>query len=418
MRTLIWIIAIFALAAGVAMLAGANDGYLLIVFPPWRAQVSLNLAIVVLVFGFALAYTVLRLVSKAMDLPGRVGVFRARRQQDKAFRSLRDAVQALFEGHFTESLKQAKVAYATGGESPVAALVAARAAHGLNDERRYREWIDKAAGHKDVRIAGLLTGAELALDAGDVEAAGKTLDELRADAHRSTVALRMELEVAQARGDWPAVLECVRRLEENRAIVPEQARRLVREAHARRLAELASEPTRQLAYWRELPREVTNDAELVRRAVAALAAGGQAAVARKTVERVLDAGWDSELARCYAACAGQGEEATDALARAERWLPAHAEDPGLLYSLGRQCMDAQIWGKAQAYLEQSLRGDARAEVLMALGELMEKLDRPADATAYYRKAARAGLRVGGALVPVGSGAPGGSALEVKPSRVA
>ena len=51
MRALIWLIGIFALAVGVTMLAGVNDGYVLVVLSPWRAQVSLNLFIVVLVVG-------------------------------------------------------------------------------------------------------------------------------------------------------------------------------------------------------------------------------------------------------------------------------------------------------------------------------------------------------------------------------
>ncbi len=60
MRALIWLIGIFALAVGVTMLAGVNDGYVLVVLSPWRAQVSLNLFIVVLVVGVALIHLLLR----------------------------------------------------------------------------------------------------------------------------------------------------------------------------------------------------------------------------------------------------------------------------------------------------------------------------------------------------------------------
>ncbi|PKO50979.1 MAG: heme biosynthesis protein HemY, partial [Betaproteobacteria bacterium HGW-Betaproteobacteria-21] len=49
MRALIWLIGIFALAAGMAMLAGLNEGYVLVVLPPWRAQLSLNLLLLLLV---------------------------------------------------------------------------------------------------------------------------------------------------------------------------------------------------------------------------------------------------------------------------------------------------------------------------------------------------------------------------------
>ena len=58
MRALIWLIGIFALAVGVAMIAGVNDGYVLVVLSPWRAQISLNLFIVLLVAGVLLALRV------------------------------------------------------------------------------------------------------------------------------------------------------------------------------------------------------------------------------------------------------------------------------------------------------------------------------------------------------------------------
>lgn len=388
MRTLIWIIAIFAVAAGVAMLAEANQGYLLVVFPPWRAQVSLNLAIVVLVVGFLALHMLVRMVARAIDLPGKVGLFRSRRRQDKAYRSLRDALQALFEGRYTEALRQAKIAWAAGGEAPVAALIAARAAHGLGDAKRYREWMDRLEADRSTRAAGLLTDVELALGSGKLEEASRAMAELKQSEHKSSAAYRLELELARERGDWETAVTALHRLLDNRAIDQAQAREGLRQAHAAQLRALVGEPDKQLAYWRALPREVINDIGMMREVVTALGATGQGVAARRSVERVLDAEWNSELARLYARCAGSGDEAKDALSQAERWLVAHPEDAGLLYALGCQCMQAQIWGKAQSYLEQSLRIDPRKDVQLALGELMERLERPAEAMEYYRAAAQ------------------------------
>ena len=97
MRALIWLIGIFALAVGVTMLAGVNDGYVLVVLSPWRAQVSLNLFIVVLVVGVALIHLLLRMVTRTVQLPGRVARWRERRRRDKADRALHGSVTALFE---------------------------------------------------------------------------------------------------------------------------------------------------------------------------------------------------------------------------------------------------------------------------------------------------------------------------------
>lgn len=391
MRALFWIIAIFAIAAGVAMLAGANEGYVLLVMPPWRAQASLNLVIMASVVGFLASYFLLRLISRTLDLPGRVGAFRARRQHEKAARAMKDGLRALYEGRFTDAIKYSKVAYVSSEGAPEAALIAARAADGAGDERRCREWLDKAAATDGGRVAQLLTEAELALARGEIDDAERAMDALRkrTQGHLGTSALRLALEIAQRRKRWDEIIDLVGRLLTNKAMSADEARALQRDARLLRLTELVNEPEKLVEFWRNLGKEDLGDREFVMQGVPLLAKVGKAAIARKTVDKLLENEWNGELARYYALCAGEGDEAKDALSRAERWLTVHPDDPGLLYSLGRQCMAAQIWGKAQSYLETSAKLSPRADVSFALAELMDALERPADAKTYYRGAAMA-----------------------------
>ena len=60
MRALFWLLALFALAVGVSLAAGHNEGYVLLVLPPWRAEVSLNFFIVLLLCTLVVAYAALR----------------------------------------------------------------------------------------------------------------------------------------------------------------------------------------------------------------------------------------------------------------------------------------------------------------------------------------------------------------------
>ena len=60
MKGLFWILALFALAVAVALGARLNDGYVMLVVPPYRAEVSLNLLILALVLLFAALYATLR----------------------------------------------------------------------------------------------------------------------------------------------------------------------------------------------------------------------------------------------------------------------------------------------------------------------------------------------------------------------
>ena len=141
------------------------------------------------------------------------------------------------------------------------------------------------------------------------------------------------------------------------------------------------------ACWRDLPKEDLADPVMLAAVLPLLAQTGQGALARRAVERLFDEQWDSELARLYHLCA-QGNDARDGLARAEKWLVTHPDDAGLLASLGRQCVAAQIWGKAQSYLQESLAREPRSDVHVTLAGLFEKLERPDDAAEHYRLAAK------------------------------
>ena len=76
--------------------------------------------------------------------------------------------------------------------------------------------------------------------------------------------------------------------------------------------------------------------------------------------------------------------------RAERWLLEHPGDGRLLLALGRLCVRAELWGKAQNYLDASLSFEPGRESHLALARLFERLDKPQDANRHYRLAAQAG----------------------------
>ena len=60
MRGLFWLLVLAALAVAVALGARLNDGYVLLVLSPWRAEVSLNLLLLVIFAGFCVFYFLLR----------------------------------------------------------------------------------------------------------------------------------------------------------------------------------------------------------------------------------------------------------------------------------------------------------------------------------------------------------------------
>lgn len=400
MRALIWLIGLFALATGLAMVTGVNTGYVLVVVPPYRAQLSVNMLIVLFLLSFVAVYLLVRLVSRTLALPGQVGAWRARRRREKAGEALREALRASFEGRFAQAVKFAGRAFSAGESPAVAALVAARAAHAMRDETRYRIWLGRAADQDaEARVARLMTEAELAIEGRRFDEAAERLEVLRLSGHRNIAALRLSLRVMSALERWDEVLRLARQLRKHKALSEEQAAPLIRRAHLERMRELAGDSAALARYWQQIPAADLKDRRLVERAVPYLAAAGQGALARDTVEARLDSEWDPALARLYGYC---GEDDPVAcLAKAEGWLKRHPRDAGLLHALGRLCLAAQLWGKAQSYLEASLNLEPAVETHLALAALFERLQRADDAHDQYQAAAQrsAGATADGLRLP-------------------
>ena len=75
MKALAWLLLLFAAAVGVVWGASSNGGYVLLVLPQWRVELSLNFTILLLGVLFLLAYAGLRLVSWVGSIPRRASAY-------------------------------------------------------------------------------------------------------------------------------------------------------------------------------------------------------------------------------------------------------------------------------------------------------------------------------------------------------
>ena len=94
-------------------------------------------------------------------------------------------------------------------------------------------------------------------------------------------------------------------------------------------------------------------------------------------------GWNAELVELYGRVRTDNPEAQ--LASAEAWLRGRPEDPSLLLTLGRLCLQNQLWGKARSYLESSLKRRPMAQTYGELAALMGQLGEADKAFDYYRR---------------------------------
>ena len=372
MRALLAFLVLAAAAVTVALVARINAGYALFVAPPYRIEISLNAFVLLMLLAFVAVYLLLRLAARLAEMPRDVRDSRRRRQQERA-RSKQDAaVVALLEGRDGKARQYAEEALAIPGSSPVATVVAARAALETRDFAGVEAALARPEAHLgSLAVPRLMLEAELALERGQPTDALARLAELRKEAGLHTAALRLEMRALTAAGRHEEIPPLVDQLVKRKFYDPAQGELLRAAAHAEALAGFTQDAAGLRAYWNRLSDADRLQPRVARAAARGFMAQGSDREAADLLARSVDRSWDSELVALYAECTAA--DATRQLETAERWLTQHNHDATLLFALGRLCERAQLWGKAQSYLEASLALDTRWQTHLALGELHGRL---------------------------------------------
>ena len=380
-KTLFWIIGLVALAVGLVVAARYNDGYVLIVLPPYRVEIALNLLLVALAVGFVLLYSFIRIVSSAVQMPARVRQYRVARRREKAQQSLLTALEAYFEGRYAKAEQAALQSIELGEHARLSAVLAARAAHELRAfDRRDRHLERSMRGAPEDDALRIVTEAELLLDERRPEDA---LDKLKGLPRKHTAALRLELKAQQQTRQWDQVAALVSELERRSVFDPEQAGKLRTHALAESLRRKGRDMHALDEAWKKVPDAQKRETAVASAAAQCYIAAGRGADAQAIVEQSLEAGWDSDLAALYADTAGR--DVVRQIERAESWLQRYPRDASLLLALGRLCARQELWGKAQSYLEASISVEPTYAGHLELARLHEKLGNADAARRHYRE---------------------------------
>ena len=425
MRLTAWFLALFGMAVAVALFAGNNQGTITVFWPPYRFDLSLNLALLIGASLFVTLYAALRALATLFAMPGHARSWRLQHQERALHVALVDAFSHLIAGRFIRAKKAAETVLAreavmarsgvtlsySARLRSLSHLLAAECAQALQDkaarEEHFRQALEQAArGDAPEAREGLqLRAARWALEGRDAQGALQWLDDLPQGAARRTIALRLRLKAARQARHTRQALETARLLAKHRAFSEVAAQGLLR-GLALELVQTAHDPDQLQTVWKQLEAAERGMPEVaIEAARRMLGLGGDVDVARSWLLPV----WENRLAQPNALSQAQHLQLILVLESSfavtpgepdELWLARIAQaqldspgDPTLQYLAGVTCLRLQLWGKAQQLLKQALPRlqdtALQARAWTALAELAEQRGDSAALAHAWKNAATA-----------------------------
>lgn len=385
MKYLVWILGLFAAAVALTTAASHNSGYVLLVYPPYRIELSLMLFIALSLFTFVAGYGLVRLALTVLRLPTYVRKFRMDRARAKARVLLEEVLGAFFEGRYAAAEKAATRAMELGESSALFPIIAARAAHELRDFKKRDAYMaaaeGKTIGDSTMR---LMATSKFMLDQRDPRAALNALQELRDSGVKGHVgAMSLELKAQQQAGNWDEVLNLIDQLEKRSSIDAVMAEQLRVQAWLEKIRQ-QEDLAGLKSCLKNIPAEFKRRSKVAATAAQALIKQDGGSLAQQLLTDSLNAQWDCELVTLYGDCTSGDVVAQ--IEQAEKWLNQHREDAGLLLALGKLCLHQKLWGKARSYLDASISIAPSNAAYNELARLAEKLGKPDEAFKYHQSA--------------------------------
>ena len=225
----------------------------------------------------------------------------------------------------------------------------------------------------------LLTQAELQLDREQYEQALATLRRIEENSRDHGYALGLLGMLYYRLEDWDNLYKLLPRLKAQGRITADTIRKWTVRVHREHLGRTQDGDAVQTA-WKDVPRNLRSDPELLGAYFSALIRIGKHEQAEKELAAALKKEWRGPLVHLFGLV--EGPDASKQLKRAEGWLADHPEDPDLLLAAARLCLRNELWGKARSYLETVISLRPSPEAYQDYGRLLNRLgegDAAADA---------------------------------------
>ena len=405
-RILFWILFLTALVLGAYLFVlEKGAGFVLVKYGDYSIETTLAFGIIVVAVAAVLIHYIFKFLMGVWHIPRAVKKQSQGRRFNKSRKLLNKGLIDLAEGRYDQA-ETSLVKMVDYSESPLLHYLAAARAAQLQGRYQERDKYLKAAheARPDAEFAIGVTQAELQLAHQQTEESLATLTHLRSIAPRHDHVLRLLARVYLELEDWSSLIEILPEVRKKKLLSERLMKTMETKTYKGFLAAAEGNQQALEKAWSKIPKTANTDADLV---VYYITLSNQVASSSSNTEHLivksLGQKWDDRLIEAYGLFKASDPNAQ--LKQAEKWLDDYGKNEYLLLALGRICIRAKLWGKAQSYLEASIGVRTMPANCLVLADLLsDHLQQKDKASEYYQKGLRLSLSdpasLSGSLVPV------------------
>ncbi len=380
MMKLLAVLLFLLLGGALGWLFLADSGYVLIAWQQSSVEMSLMLAVIVLIVASVLSAIALELLLGVFGLRALVSKWLGQRRHYRAQSALSNGLMLMAVDDFKRAEKMFVLSAQLANDSLPAYLAACQAAQAQLALQRAEDYLVLAETSAN-RLTIHLTRARLWIASGQWEAAISSLKTLYSHDRKERVIAELLLKTLINLKSWQEIMELLPLLSKTLAKV--EVSSLLKEAYQHSLSWLAQTGGRvdKVAtlkrlrnFWGTLPTFIQNDMDVVHSYAEAVMTIGFEEEAEELLRVSIRQQWHNGLVELYGRIRHSQPETSVQYALA--WLQKHPQSPVLLLTLGRLSLQNRQWSEAKAYFEHSLSLHKNTETYAEYVRLLQHLNDP------------------------------------------
>lgn len=367
---LIFIVAL-VVASTLAYQVHLDPGYAILSYGNLSIETSLAVFIFISFIAFIALFIASMILLSIKNSPKKLSSWNTKRKHLRSQKELSKGLLSSADGNWKQSEKLL-IKHANDSETVlVNYLSAAHAAQSQGAFERRDDYLFKAGEALPKQAHAIhLTRAKLQFSAGQYEQALATLQQLVEAIPNHPLVLTLLLKTYAKLNDWKELYNLLPRIKSHRQIPLEDWQAIEQETLSQLLTSASKMDFGELdKIWANLNKKQKLDPLYLSAYATQKISQKQEEEAEEWLIKALNTQMDDSLIDLYS---DLNIDTSQKLKQLGKWLKTSPSNVSLLNQLGRVCLQQQLWGKANHYLDKSIAIKPTSRAYLMLGELYQE----------------------------------------------